>query len=74
MSNRMNRLERSYDDFNRDYSKLRRLMTHTLREEAEDAPEAQLMLKIVDDLDAVLDEIVLTLKEVDLKLDTIIKE
>ena len=67
MSQRLDRLETSYGTFNENYSKLRRMAVKSMREEGPDA-ESQLMLDIIDNLDAVLDEIVMTLKNLDRKI------
>lgn len=67
MSKQLDNLEYTYDKFNENYSKIRRMLVKAVREEDENPRESQLALTTLDNLDATLDDIVKVLKYLDQK-------
>lgn len=68
MSKSVDRLDVAYAEFNQNYAKLRRYIKKELRKEEKPSPEGEAVLELLDNVDAVLDEVVSNVRRLEKKI------
>lgn len=67
MAQHIDKLETSLGEFNENYVKVKKLIKKQLKKEPEDIPEIRQILGMMHSLDAVLDDLVTSVKLIDAK-------